>query len=132
MTRSIPCRVESAVSRSRILVIDDNASLGRSFARILSAYDCVVESDPVKALARIEAGEAFALVLCDLHMPKMTGWQVLRAIREHFAERAGMPQLVVMSGSNETDGNEPEVPLLLKPCDKLEIRATVARLLEST
>jgi len=40
----------------------------------------VVESTGRSALARLERGEAFDLVLCDLMMPQMTGMELYAAV----------------------------------------------------
>ncbi len=124
--------VHEAPSRAvRILVIDDNAMLARSFARMLRAHDCEVETDPKQAVARIEAGEQFAVVICDLRMPDLDGRGVLQAIRAYYTTRPGMPQVVLMSGSDELDREALATPVLQKPCHATELRSLVARLLES-
>jgi len=116
--------------RPRILVIDDNVVLARSFARMLRDYETVVESDPHAAIARICGGEAFDLIMCDLRMPLLSGIEVLRAIREHFSSGGG-PDVIMMSGSDELATFNLATPVLLKPCYSTEVRAMVKRLLES-
>ena len=77
--------------RPRILVIDDNVVLARSFARMLRNYETLVESDPRVAVARICGGEAFDIVMCDLRMPMMSGIEVLQAIRDsHYGLTLGV------------------------------------------
>jgi two-component system NtrC family sensor kinase len=120
-----------SVLRSRILVIDDNEVLARSFARMLRMYDTEVENDPRKAVARIHAGERFDLILCDLRMPTMSGVEVLASIRAHFEGRPGMPNLVMMSGSDELTEGDVGAPVLIKPCAAADVRALIARLVES-
>ena len=121
---------EQPMVRPRILVIDDNVVLARSFARMLRDYETVVESDPHAAVARICGGEAFDLIMCDLRMPSMSGIEVLRAIREHFSSGGG-PDVIMMSGSDELATFNLDTPVLLKPCYSTEVRAIVNRLLES-
>ena len=116
--------------RPRILVIDDNEILARSFVRMLRNYDACVESDPRRALARIHAGEEFALVMCDLKMPGLSGLEVLADLRTCFAGRAGMPQMIMMSGSDELSEEDLGTPVLAKPCSATELRSLVTRLLE--
>jgi CheY-like chemotaxis protein len=116
--------------RARILVIDDNEILARSFARMLRTYDTSVESDPRAALARIRAGERFEIVMCDLKMPHLSGFEVLDEIRAHYAKRAGMPHVVMMSGSDDLCEEELATPVLPKPCTATEVRAMVTRLLD--
>jgi CheY-like chemotaxis protein len=121
---------DAPMLRPRVLVIDDNEVLARSFARMLHRYETLVENDPHVAVARICGGEAFDVVLCDLRMPGMNGLEVLRAIRAHFSSGGG-PQVIMMSGSDELSAAALDTPVLLKPCYSTEVRAMVNRLLES-
>jgi CheY-like chemotaxis protein len=116
--------------RPRILVIDDNEILARSFLRMLRAYDTSVESDPRRAMVRLYAGERFDVVLCDLKMPFLSGLEVLDAIRAYYADRAGMPHVIMMSGSDELCEQDLGTPVLPKPCGAAELRAMVTRLLD--
>lgn len=115
--------------RPRILVIDDNEILARSFLRMLRTYDTSVEHDPCRAMARLHAGERFEIVLCDLKMPNMSGLEVLDAIRAYYADRDGMPHVIMMSGSDELCEEDLATPVLAKPCSATEVRAMVTRLL---
>jgi two-component system NtrC family sensor kinase len=60
--------------RTRVLVVDDDALVGRLLERFLKRhYDVTVVTSAAAALARIEAGERYDLILCDRIMPGMTG-----------------------------------------------------------
>ncbi len=118
-------------TQSRVLVIDDNEILARSFARMLRSYDTVVENDPCNAVARIQSGERFDVIMCDLRMPIMSGLEVLRAIRAHFSGKPGQPRIVMMSGSDELAEGDLGTPVLMKPCAAADVRAMVNRLVES-
>jgi CheY-like chemotaxis protein len=98
---------------------------------MLRAYDTSVESDPRRALARMYAGELFEVVLCDLKMPHRSGLEVLDEIRAYYADRAGMPHIIMMSGSDELSEEDLATPVLPKPCSATEVRAMVTRLLET-
>lgn len=116
--------------RPRILVIDDNEILARSFVRMLRTYDVGVEHDPAQAVARILSGEHFDVILCDLRMPNMSGLEVLTAIRNHYAGRTGMPHICMMSGGDELQ--DLATPVLSKPCTATDVRSMVTRLLEAS
>jgi DNA-binding NtrC family response regulator len=72
----------------RILIIDDEADMLLLLKRIISeesAHSVTTESDPRKALALFNR-EPFDMVITDLKMPKMSGMQLLGAIKEIRAE----------------------------------------------
>jgi two-component system cell cycle sensor histidine kinase/response regulator CckA len=78
----------------RLMVVDDEASVGRTYVTLLSriGYDVAFFDNAADALARFaEAPDRFDLVLTDLAMPDMTGAELAKAIRER---RPGMPVLL--------------------------------------
>jgi len=78
--------VEPDPSVARILVIDDEPVIRRLVARVLHPHDVVIESGGRTALDRLDQGERFDLILCDLMMPEMTGADVYREIQEKYPE----------------------------------------------
>jgi CheY-like chemotaxis protein len=69
-------------SRPRVLIVDDDPAVGRSFARVLAAEAEVdVAGSSAEALDRIERGESFDLVVCDVMMPGMTGPQLFDRVK---------------------------------------------------
>lgn len=88
---------EAATPRKRILVVDDNRDAAESLGVILTIFG----ADVCMAFSGPEALEAFrshdpALVLLDLGMPGMDGYQVARRLREDFPERR--PAIVALTG----------------------------------
>jgi two-component system NtrC family sensor kinase len=78
-----------SVRRARILVIDDEPAIGAVVARGLeNLHDVEVMTDPTAAVARIERGERYDLVLCDVAMPERTGMDVHAAIARCSPEQA--------------------------------------------
>ncbi len=75
----------------RVLVVDDEANLRQSLARILHQLSCEVTTaaDGAEALQRLEA-EPYDLVYLDIRLPGMDGLQVLRQIHDRY------PQLAVV------------------------------------
>jgi PAS domain S-box-containing protein len=63
-----------ASRRGRVLVVDDEVAVGVVAKRILcKEHEVVTVNEPSCALAMLEQGERFDVVLCDLMMPEMTG-----------------------------------------------------------
>jgi DNA-binding response OmpR family regulator len=65
----------------RILVIDDDPEIARLLQRFLStAYDVRVAADGLTGLREIHAGRP-DLVISDVMMPGLTGFELARAVR---------------------------------------------------
>jgi signal transduction histidine kinase len=75
-----------AITPRRILLIEDEAAVRDALADALSAHGhTIVPCDGGRdGLARLEAGERVDLVLSDLGMPDLTGWDVARVVRERW------------------------------------------------
>ena len=71
----------------RILVVEDNVEILRSLGDLLREHESHVVEAPngMTALARLEV-EAFDLVLTDLAMPGVSGWQVAAACKERYPD----------------------------------------------
>jgi GAF domain-containing protein/CheY-like chemotaxis protein len=67
----------------KCLVVDDEPSVGVVLGDILESagHSVVVLGDGAEAIARFR-GEPFDLVLTDLAMPRVSGWQVARAVKQ--------------------------------------------------
>jgi signal transduction histidine kinase/ActR/RegA family two-component response regulator len=72
-----------AVPPARILVIDDEAAVRDILSRMLKTqgHQVVAASDGEEGIERF-GGEAFDLVLTDLGMPKVSGWEVGKALKK--------------------------------------------------
>jgi PAS domain S-box-containing protein len=81
----------------RVLVVDDNRDAAESLALLLRTrgVDCDVAHDGPAALERVRA-RAPTVVLLDLGMPGMDGYEVARRLRKEPAGRA--VQLVAVTG----------------------------------
>ncbi|MFM8322228.1 MAG: response regulator transcription factor [Chloroflexota bacterium] len=70
------------MSLGRVLIIDDEAALRSTLARVLQSGGCDTAgaADGRQALQQVEAGP-FDLVYLDLHLPDMDGIQILSELR---------------------------------------------------
>jgi PAS domain S-box-containing protein len=77
--------VDDRLEGVRILIVDDDLGICSTLEEILTAAGCTVEtsSDGAEGLSRIESSE-FDLVLTDVVMPKMDGYELYQVIRERF------------------------------------------------
>lgn len=116
---------------ARILVVDDRPEIARAIARMLTNHDTATETDPRRAIARVEHGERFDIVLCDLNMPDMDGRETSDAlVRAH----AGPPPIVLMmsSGENVDSLFATGRAVLIKPFNGEELRELVSVMLHET
>lgn len=68
------CLSGARARAGRVLVVDDDAQVARSIKLVLgAAHDVSIASNGAEALALIEGGERFDVILCDLTMPVMSG-----------------------------------------------------------
>jgi EAL domain-containing protein (putative c-di-GMP-specific phosphodiesterase class I) len=67
---------------ARVLLVDDEAVIARSVARMLASegYEVVVASGGREAIAQVES-LPFDVIVSDIHMPDIDGLSLLRAIR---------------------------------------------------
>jgi len=84
-------------SSGRVLLVEDEAPIARTLARALSArgYEVTVCDSGLSAVATIVAQPPDVLLL-DVSLPDITGWEVLRRLSP--AERQGFG-LIVYSAS---------------------------------
>jgi EAL domain-containing protein (putative c-di-GMP-specific phosphodiesterase class I) len=114
--------------RARVLVVDDDEVLVRSYARMLSAdgYDVEVRLDGEAAVSTVKAG-SFDVVLSDIDMPRLGGVALLERIRAHDLD---IP-VVLITGSPSLETAVAAVEhgalrYLTKPVDGKELRAVTA------
>jgi CheY-like chemotaxis protein len=103
----------------RVLFVDDDVLVRRAAFRLLrSHYDVVTADDGEQALALLRSDDDFAVVVCDLVMPRMTGialCTVLRAERPHLCERMILMTGQVLEGGHAPDSLSAVGGLLPKP-----------------
>jgi len=116
--------------RRTVLVVDDDPDIVEvvSFLLGLHAVPVVVARDGVEALERLRESNDVGLVLLDLMMPRMSGADVLRAVRRDPA--LARTPIVVMSGNRDAAATATELgadDCLLKPVELDDLTRTVAR-----
>ncbi len=99
----VPAQPDPVVARRlRVLVIDDEPAVVLAIRRGLEhAHEVDGELSASRALSRIEAGERFDAVVCDLLMPEMTGMDFFRALSALDGEQAR--RVVFMTAGAFTD-----------------------------
>ena len=79
-----------APGRGSVLVVDDDVAVGSAIRRTLRQFQVTYTQSTSGALACVAAGADFQAIVCDLHMPGMSGMQFqeeLRTIAPGLADR---------------------------------------------
>jgi CheY-like chemotaxis protein len=118
--------------RARVMVVDDEPSIGRSIQRALSQHDVLVVGDGLAAFTKLRDGELPDLVLCDLLMPGYTGMELYAALRHARPEL--LQRVAFMSGGSFTPMaseflKDHPVSVLQKPFNAERLEALVERVL---
>lgn len=86
---------------ARMLVVDDEELVARIVERSLGdAYEILAATNAWAALALVEAGHRFDVILCDLMMPTMTGMELHKALSTEFPDQAR--RMLFMTGGTFT------------------------------
>jgi CheY-like chemotaxis protein/HPt (histidine-containing phosphotransfer) domain-containing protein len=129
--RTAPARTDG---EARILVVDDNEVNRRLVGHLLDklGYAWVAVENGERAL-EVLGGESFDVVLMDLEMPVMDGYEAMGEIRRGAAGRADVPVVALSAAAMLQDqrralaaGADAHVA---KPIDRDELREVLARLL---
>jgi CheY-like chemotaxis protein len=137
-SRSRPARgcTEGKKAVPKILVVDDDPTIRRVVATILSLDDFdVVEAEGGKDALRKLAQEHFDVVVLDIMMPEMSGYEVLERMAE-IPSAAATP-VIVLTAKEDTEGilREAEsgaVDHVTKPFEPATLEEAVRRALRAT
>jgi PAS domain S-box-containing protein len=124
-----PVAPPATLSRAgRVLIVEDEQEVREILTNVLRSdgHAVVACEDGDRALIELE-GDGFDLVITDLGMPGLSGWDVARAVKEL---RPGTPVAMVTGWSEQIDpvqaGSEGIDYLIAKPFRRQEIRTMVA------
>ncbi|MCE9575054.1 MAG: response regulator [Deltaproteobacteria bacterium] len=129
-----PPMVPTAPRRGRVLVIDDEDAIGHAVRRMLAAeHEVHSVTSAAAAVAGFERGERFDVVLCDLMMPDMTGFELCATLERVDPSQA--ERLVIMTGGAfSPDAREfieaRRYHVLEKPFDSRKLRSVVNRFVQ--
>ena len=91
-------------SRHEVLIVDDDAAVRITLSLLLKAsgYEVSTAATGPEALTFLKSGQP-TVVLSDLNMPEMSGFELLSLVRKQFPSVS----LVAMSGNYETGDDVP-------------------------
>ncbi|MFB0844113.1 response regulator transcription factor [Paenibacillus oleatilyticus] len=116
---------------AKILVVDDDPHIRRLVRMIMrgEGFEVLEAADGAKAMQTLEAAKA-DLVILDIMMPGMDGWELCRELREHY----DLP-LLMLTALGDTEQKVKGFDLgtddyLVKPFESRELVARVKALLK--
>lgn len=122
-----------APARSDVLIVDDDPPIRNLLRQIFRriGFDAREARDGVEAIAHVEEGIP-KLIMLDLMMPRMNGWQVLEALRQKGLLEHVPVVVLTAVGSTRTEGLSAYGvrAILSKPFEIHELIATVKTILE--
>lgn len=94
-------RSEEKMDKTKILVVDDESRMRKLVKDFLArqGYTVLEASDGMEAMDYFYEDKDIALIILDVMMPKMDGWQVCREIRMH----SKVPIIMLTARSEERD-----------------------------
>jgi CheY-like chemotaxis protein len=87
----------------RILIVDDNPNMSSLLSEMLEVFDYESEraADGIEAIDKVDQNN-YQLVITDMRMPKMSGLDLLKRIKEM---KPTMPVVVISGYALDDDGN---------------------------
>ncbi|PYV56502.1 MAG: two-component system response regulator [Acidobacteria bacterium] len=122
------------MATERILVVDDEETIREIVCSMLTSakYECRQAGSGMEALALLDSGEEFELMLSDLMMANLDGIGLLERTKERFPD---MPVVMVTAVHDISVAlaalRNGAYDYLLKPFEREQLLATVRRALEN-
>jgi signal transduction histidine kinase len=129
MKRKLTPPLGVAIRQGKVLVVDDEPSIGKAVGRIFAdEHKVVALQSAEQAISLIKAGERFDVILCDLLMPQMTGMDFHDVLLQLDPNQAA--SIIYLTGGAFTDRARAflaEIPnqRIEKPFDPIHLRALI-------
>ena len=117
-----------AITPKQVLVVEDDAAIRDELAALLAreGYDVVTAGNGRDALDRLQWGLRPAVILLDLRMNVMTGWE-FRAAQRQDAAVADIPVIAMTTGRWKPDDLRDFPEHLAKPIELPALRLLLER-----
>lgn len=113
-----------------VLVVEDDRDVGEALSDLLRelGYGILLARDGVEAMGALHAGLRPAVILLDLMMPGMDGYE-FRAVQRADPALADIPVIVLTAvrGAERAAASLDPVALVAKPADVEQLLAVLAR-----
>lgn len=124
------------VKKAKILIVDDNSSNIDLLSKILlkDGYENIFSTTNPLEVQSLYVEHQFSLIILDLNMPNLDGFQVMRILKENFPD-VWIP-IIIVTAQNDQPSKIRSLSLgardfLTKPIDRLEVINTVYNIIET-
>lgn len=124
------------VKKAKILVVDDNSANIDLLSKILlkDGYENIYSTTNPLEVQSLYVEHKFSLIILDLNMPNLDGFQVMRILKENFPD-VWIP-IIIVTAQNDQPSKIRSLSLgardfLTKPIDRLEVINTVYNIIET-
>ncbi|WP_036477540.1 response regulator [Myxosarcina sp. GI1] len=125
---------EASSLAKTLLVVDDSSSLRKTIAMSLEkiSQEVIQADNGINALSKLQKSSEVELIVCDLEMPLMNGFQFLQALSQN-SNLKDIPVIILTSRDSEKHRKLAlqlgAVAYLVKPCAEPELFATINNIL---
>jgi len=129
---------QTVLSGVKVLIVDDNRTNRRILEGLVQRWGMIstAVSDAEKALAALtvahEANQPYGLILTDMHMPKMDGFDLVEEIKQRPDISTSTIMMLTSGGQRGDAARCGELGIsayLLKPVRQAELREAISRVL---
>jgi two-component system cell cycle sensor histidine kinase/response regulator CckA len=127
-----PSRVSGwSHGQARVLLVDDDDLIRRYASHVLTeaSYDVTAEGDAESALARLGGVEVFDLLVSDVVLPGMNGFELARAAGARWPDMARL-LMTGFTGADTAGTDLADVAVLPKPFSVEELLTAVGNALD--
>ncbi len=125
---------ESDILNASILIVDDQAPNVSLLERLLrgAGYACVASTMNPGEVCELHRRNRYDLILLDLQMPGMDGFQVMEGLKTNGAEDGYLPVLVITAqpGHKRRALQAGAKDFISKPYDLVEVKTRIRNMLE--
>jgi two-component system cell cycle response regulator len=116
-------------NKPRILMVDDSKVMRKAFAKILQEeYDMLEAENGEEGWSILASDDSIQLVISDIEMPELTGFGLLKRIRNDEDVRLKNIPIIVITGAEDDETKQEALDagatdFVIKPVDKVQLLA---------
>lgn len=118
--------MNSSGASKKVLIIEDDHDIRETFRQLLEmeGYDVLTAANGKEGLDVLKREAQPGLILLDLMMPVMNGWEFL-AVQKDDPKLANIPVVVVTAAGKDKEGTVQTAGFIRKPVELEALLATV-------